>query len=181
MKIRTTMVLLMLAAMPLAAQTGKLNLNFDHLAAKAVETVDINLEGQMLRLATQFLSNHDPDQRRVREAITGLTGIYVKRFEFDQRGAYALAEMDKVRAQLDSSWERIVSVRSKHDDNVEVFVRPGEKTTRGIVIIAAEPTEFTVVQIAGEIDLEKLGDLEGEFGIPEKISKRIPSKRQEDN
>lgn len=181
MRIRNAIFLLMLAAVPLAAQTGKLIFNFDHLAAKAEETVDVTLEGPMLRLAAQFLSNRDPDQRRIKEAISGLTGIYVRSFEFDQRGAYDRAEIDKVRSQLDSTWQRIVSVRSKGEDNVEVYVRPGETTTRGIVIIAAEPTEFTVVQIVGEIDLEKLADLEGEFGIPDDISSRVPGKPQEDN
>jgi hypothetical protein len=34
------------------------------------------------------------------------------------------------------------------------------------VIIASEPREFTVVNIVGSIDLQKLRRLEGRFGIP---------------
>ena len=33
-------------------------------------------------------------------------------------------------------------------------------------IIASEPREFTIVNIVGNIDLEQLHDLEGNFSIP---------------
>jgi hypothetical protein len=36
----------------------------------------------------------------------------------------------------------------------------------GLVIIAAEPREFTVVNIVGNIDIDRLAHLQGEFGIP---------------
>lgn len=167
MRLRILFLTFTMISAPLLAQTGRLDLRFDHLADQAEQTVDVNLEGAMLRLATQFLSSRDPDSRRIKEAVSGLTGIYVRSFEFDDRGVYSAADLQKVRSQLDSTWQRIVTVRSKHKDNVEVFVRPGDKVARGIVIIAAEPTEFTVVQLVGDIDLEKLGDLNGEFGIPD--------------
>lgn len=160
-------VVWMLAPALLAAQTGKLDLRFDHLAAKAEETVDINLDGPILRLATGFLSSRDEDQRRVKEAIGGLTGIYVRSFKFGEKDSYDLSEMAKVRSQLDSTWQRIVTVRSKTANNVEIYIRAGEMTARGVVIIAAEPREFTVIHLAGEIDLERLGDLQGEFGMPD--------------
>jgi hypothetical protein len=36
----------------------------------------------------------------------------------------------------------------------------------GLAIIAAEPREFTIVNIVGSIDLEDLHKLEGKFGVP---------------
>ena len=41
----------------------------------------------------------------------------------------------------------------------------GEKMN-GLSVIAAEPKSFTVVNIVGFIDIEKLRLLEGNFGIP---------------
>ena len=35
-----------------------------------------------------------------------------------------------------------------------------------MAIIAAEPTELTVVNIVGAIDIDKLSALEGKMGIP---------------
>ena len=38
---------------------------------------------------------------------------------------------------------------------------------QGLAIIASEPREFTIVNIVGNIDLEHLHDLEGNFGVPD--------------
>ena len=69
---------LALLSLPAAAQAGRLDLRFDHLEAKAEETVDINLEGPMLRLAAKFLSAEDPDEKAVRDVVSGLTAGGVK-------------------------------------------------------------------------------------------------------
>ena len=34
-------------------------------------------------------------------------------------------------------------------------------------MIASEPREFTIVNIVGSIDIDKLAKLEGQFGIPQ--------------
>jgi hypothetical protein len=36
----------------------------------------------------------------------------------------------------------------------------------GLAVIVAEPRSLTVVNVVGRIDLEKLGALAGQFGIP---------------
>jgi hypothetical protein len=60
-----------------------------------------------------------------------------------------------------------VGVRSKHGDNVDVYFKNGGNgNLGGIVVIAAEPRELTIVNIIGTLDPEKLADLGGEFGIP---------------
>jgi hypothetical protein len=62
-------------------------------------------------------------------------------------------------------------VRSKTKENVNIMAdMHGDKIT-GLVIIAAEPREFTIVNIHGPIDIDRLADLSGQFGIPE-ITKR---------
>jgi hypothetical protein len=158
---------LALLAVPLAAQGTKLDLRFDHLEARAEEIVDINLDGPMLRLASKFLSRDDPEERAVREIVSGLTGIYVRSYEFAQPGGYSPADVERVRRQLGPAWQRIVTVRSREKDNVDIYVVAGETTANGVVIIAAEQREFTVVQLVGKIDLDRLSSLEGNFGIPE--------------
>ena len=37
----------------------------------------------------------------------------------------------------------------------------------GLAVLAADPKEITVVNIVGPVDLEKLTELEGNFGVPE--------------
>jgi hypothetical protein len=65
------------------------------------------------------------------------------------------------------AWSRIIGARSRKDKtDVEVYVRiDGDKAT-GLTVLAIEPKEFTVVNIVGAIDLEKLHRLEGQLGVP---------------
>ena len=157
-------------ATPLAAQEIKLPVNLDKLSAKAVESVDITLDGSMLRLAGRFLSGKDQDggQTRARNLISGLESISVRSFTFAAAGEYSAADVDAVRAQVQSApWGRVVGVKNKEGDNVDVYFKDGgEGKLAGIVLIAAEPKELTVVSIAGAIDPSQLGDLGGQFGIP---------------
>lgn len=39
--------------------------------------------------------------------------------------------------------------------------------TEGVAIIAAEPKQLTIVNIVGPIDLAKLAQLQGQFGVPQ--------------
>jgi hypothetical protein len=152
----------------LAAQEIKLPVNLDKLAAKAVESVDITLDGAMLRLAGRFLSGKDQDQTRAKNLISGLQSVSVRSFQFASAGEYSAADVEAVRAQVQSApWGRVVGVKNKEGENVDVYFKDGgEGKLAGIVLIAAEPKELTVVSIVGNIDPSQLGELGGEFGIP---------------
>lgn len=157
-------LLTLLAAMPVAAQ--KINLDFPELAERAEEEVEITLDASMLRMAAKFFSGHDADERAVRDMINGLSGIYVRSYQFDSDWEYDRNLFKRVKSQLGATWKPFVNVRSKTKDNVVIMAdMRGDKIT-GLVIIASEPREFTIVNIDGPIDIERLSSLEGEFGIP---------------
>ena len=79
------------------------------LAKRATETVDITLDPSLLRLAANFMTDHDADEAAVKELLQGLQGIYVRSYEFDEVGAYSRADIDAVRAQLGKgAWTRLV-------------------------------------------------------------------------
>ena len=157
--------ILALGALPLLAQAPRLKLDpLDRLAGAASEVVDVTLDGSTLRTATRFL-DQDPSTR----ALTRhLEGIYVKSLEFDKPGEYSPADLDAIRAQMPPpAWSRIVQVQSKKDGHVEVFLLgDGHGGNLGLVVLAAEAKELTVVNIVGAISLQELGSLEGKFGIP---------------
>lgn len=165
---------LLFLALPLGAQTT-LDLDFPGLSEKAEEVVDITLDASLLRTAAKFFSSHDADERALRDMISGLQGIYVRSYEFAHDGEYDRKLADRVKSQLGPTWKTFVTVRSKTKENVNIYAdMRGDKIT-GLVIIASEPREFTVVHINGPIDIERLADLEGQFGIPE-ISKERKSR-----
>lgn len=167
-------------ALGLAAPAwAQLSLNLDHLAKSAKETVEITLDGGLLQLAGRFLSAEKPDEAKVKEIVSGLTGIYVRSFEFDRANAYGDGDLEEIRKQMRGpGWTRIVrhmagAQKGRDAREVsEIYVRSEGNRSTGVTIITAEPRELTVVQILGDIDLDKLGDLSGQFGIP-KLTKRI--------
>src|SRR5258705_13721174 len=85
------------------------------LATKASETVDVNLDEKVLALTWNFLGN-DPDDKKVKEIVSGLKGIYVKSFSFETEGQYSDADLESVRSQLrNSAWTKIVNISSKKE------------------------------------------------------------------
>jgi len=152
-------------ALPLRAEDAKIDITFLDFSATAAETVDVTLDGQMLRLAAKFLAD-DPDDKEVAQLVSGLSGIYVRSYTFDEKGSYTKADVERIRKQLGPGWSRIVSSRSRDGEDVEIWVRSKNDKVAGLVILAAEPNELTVVNLVGEIDIDKLSRLENQFGIP---------------
>ena len=173
--------LLAAAGTPALAQAAKIQLpNLEHLHSKATEVVDVSLDGALLKLAEKFLSGeHSSDEAKVKEMIQGLQGVYVKSFEFDKEGQYSKEDVEAVRSQLRGpGWSRVVGVLSRQGgDNVEVYTMTEGGQMSGMAIIAADPKEFTIVNIVGVVDLEKLVELGGRFGIP-KLGKEKKSKKE---
>lgn len=158
-------LLLILGAQPLRAQPARLKLDgLERLAGAASEVVDVTLDGSTLQMATKFMDKDPQTQALVRN----LQGIYVKSFEFDRPDAYTPADLEAIRAQLQPpGWSRIVNVQSRKDGHVEVFLLgDGRGGNLGLAVLAAEPKGLTVVNILGPIDLQSLGSLEGQLGIP---------------
>lgn len=172
MKLRISIVLslaLFAATAFGAAPEPKLLLpSFDGLSEKASETVTITLDSTLLGMAARFLDPNNPEDAAAREVLTGLQGIYVKSFTFEEDFAYPKADIERVRKQLSSpGWSRLVEVRSKKEQaNVDIYMSVSGNRALGLAIIASEPREFTIVNIVGSVDLDKLHQLEGKFGVP---------------
>jgi len=176
---RKALALVLWLALPalLRAQEIKLPPDVEKLSAKAKETVEVNMDGPMLRWASKFLSSEDPDERKAAKLVANLKGIYVRISEFDKDGAYSADEVEALRSQFRPPvWSRVVGVRSERDgDNVDIFFRLEDEHMTGIVIVAAEAKELTFVNIVGPIEVDQLADLGGEFGIP-KLDRKSLSK-----
>jgi len=97
-----------------------------------------------------------------------LQGIYIRSYTFDKDAAYQQADIDAVRNQLSApGWNRLVQTRSrKSQANVDIYIMVADNQATGLALIASEPRQFTIVNIVGAIDLDKLHKLEGQFGVP---------------
>src|SRR6266536_738377 len=93
----------------LSAQDISLGL-FSALAPKAVEKVNVSLDGALLQLAAGFLDKSDPEEAKVKGLVGVLKAIYVRSLTFAKAGEYSNADIKGIRGQL-KGWSEIVSVQ----------------------------------------------------------------------
>ena len=155
-------LLLLAILVPTAAlaQGARLQLgHLDKLADKAEETVDVTIDAAMLKESAGFLAGKGSDIAKVHQVLQGITGIYVKSFEFNAPNAYTEADVEVVRKQLAGrGWSRIVGIREK-GELTEIYLWKEGDTNGGLAMISAERNELTVVNIIGRVDLASLGAL----------------------
>ncbi len=155
-------------------QDAKLRIdNLNRLTDKAVQIVDINLGESLIKLAASVLSEkRSPDEGKIKELIKDIQGVFVKRFEFEKEGEFNDSDILPISSQLhgNPAWERIVGVISKKKGgdriNVEVYLMTQGTLIKGLAVLATEAKAITVVNLVGPVDLQKLSELEGKFGIP---------------
>jgi hypothetical protein len=174
------MPLIALAVCAAQAQMLKIPPSFDKLSDKAEEVADVTLGPDMLGMASKFLSDKDPDEKAAKQLVGGLKGIFVRSYKFANEGEYSDADVELLRAQLRApGWSCVVNVRNKKErENVQVCFYADNGKSAGMAVVATKPKELTIVTIAGPIDPEHLGALEGQFGIP-KVDLDSKPKKQE--
>ena len=156
-------------AVTVSAQDPRIQLShLDHLATRASQTVDVSVDERLIQLAAKVFNDKDEDEAQIKKLVSGLKGIYVKSFEFDNEGDYSPADVESIRSQLRGPlWSRLVNVTSKKEGIVEVYLMLNGDQVSGLAVLAFEAKELTVVNIVGPVDLQKLSQLEGQLGVPE--------------
>jgi len=141
----------------------------DYLETKARDVVEVNIDGKMLEMAKRVLVKvEDKNAKQVGEAIKGLKGIYVRVYNFENENEYNVADIDGIRASLQSpGWERLANVRSKkNNQKVDVFTMFSGDLMSGLAVVVSESKSVAVVNVIGTIDIEMLAELSGKFNIP---------------
>lgn len=163
------LLFLMLAALPAYGQDARIQMGqLDRFNDDADKVISVEVNESLIQLALSALkAERSVNEGKIKEILSGLKGIYVKRFEFEKEGSYTAADVEYIRSQLSGpGWAKIANVRSKRAGNYDVVIMSEGSVIRGLAVLAAEPRALTVVNIIGPIDIAKLRDLEGNFGIP---------------
>jgi hypothetical protein len=139
--------------------------DFAGLSGKATDSVDITIDGILMSIAKKFARESGDEEMQV---LSDIKSVRVRNFEFDSEGAYSVADIDSVRRQLSApGWSQLVSAHRQSDnEDVDVYVCTEGEKILGLAVVASEPRSFTIVNIIGNIDIDKLSKLEGKFGIP---------------
>jgi hypothetical protein len=133
----------------------KLELQFDKLAAKARQKTEVDLDRSAIGL---FLKNSGA--KGLDSVLSGVTGVAVRNYEFDQAGAYSDTDLELLRKQVAGAagWSRIINVKEDRE-STEIYMFSQGDTPGGFLIISAEPKELTVVHVQGTIQLAQLQEL----------------------
>jgi hypothetical protein len=169
LRLATMLLALSVAAVATGAPSARLTLpDLTTLEEQASEVIDVTLDQQLLGMASRFLDPKNPDERNAKEIVSGLQGVYVRSLEFDEPYSLSKADVESIRRQLRApGWNRIVGVRSRKErSDVEVYILVSGEKALGLAVLAVEPRQFTIVNIVGNIDLEKLHRIEGQLGVP---------------
>jgi hypothetical protein len=159
---------------------------FSSLLPKATEHVEVTLDSSLVQLAASFLTNDNHgtskaiEDAKAKQLLSGLKGIYVRSLTFAKPGEYSRADVEKIQTQL-KGWNPIVSVHEAGEDT-GIYIKTDGQKIQGIVILSAEPTELTLVNIVGTIQLEDLKNLSGKFGIPDlgDVGEKAGQKKKEE-
>ena len=141
------------------------------MESQARDVVEVNIDGKMLELAkrvTAKIKDSDGDAKKIGEAISGLKGIYVRVYRFENENEYNIADVDALRSQLNSpGWERLANVRSKRNNQkVDVFTMFSGDIMSGVAVVISEAKSVAVINVIGPIDIETLVELSGKMNIP---------------
>ncbi len=161
---------LTLSALCPAAQPPVLRLpSLALMERDAVESVNVTLGPFALGLM-KFAMRHadaqnDPQAEAVTEVLRGLKNVQVHNYRFKRDHLYAQADLESLRSQLASpDWHQIVQVRDhEKSEDVDIYCSLDNDKITGMVILAAEPREFTLVNIVGEVDPNQIAALRRTF------------------
>ena len=63
-------------------------------------------------------------------------------------------------------WQSVHQQKRSPQENVDVYLNTDGDRILGLAVIASDPRSFTIVNIIGSIDVDKLAKLKGQFHIP---------------
>jgi len=150
------------------------------LAARAEHVTEVTLDKNMLAFAAKFMDgkNDDKDEQAAKQMIQNLTGVYVREYEFQKEHAYTEDDIEGLRKYFESTeWSPMVRERTKgHPEGTDVYIKLVDGKMQGLFVLDAEEKELSLVLILGPIDLNNLGKLGGNFGIPKDAIKKAEKK-----
>jgi len=152
------------------------------LAERAEHVTEVTLDKNMLAFAAKFMNkDKDDDDKEVREMIQGLRGVYVRDYEFTKDNEYSNDELEGLRKFIQGSdWSPMVHERTKGaKEGTDVYLKMVNNQVQGLFVLDAEPRELSLVLILGPIDMDKIGALGGNFGIPRQAVRDVKKAQRE--
>lgn len=134
---------------------------------ESVDAVDVTLGPVGLGFLRFFSSfgDHDPDSAAAMSLLHGVHRVEVRSYQFAADHSYRQTDLEALRAQFTTpDWQHIIQTRSRSSDgDVDIYCAFKGRTITRVVIIAAQPREFSWINIAGAMSPEQIGALRHGF------------------
>jgi tetratricopeptide (TPR) repeat protein len=167
---------LMITSLAFSAEKSKVKgvIDVDHPDIGEAK-VEVNLAGPLFTLAAKAVEEDNPDAS---EFLASLRVVKVRIYDevaFGDKTPDEVLEFYKKQLQK-SDWELLARVREERSD-VRVYALIEGDVVSGLVVLVvniyAENKDAVIVNLAGEIDLTKLSEIDkltgGALGLPEKL------------
>jgi hypothetical protein len=152
--------LLAIATTALAAQQLDFKV-LDKIGEKATSKTEIGMSGAELKAAVGLLDNKNADEANAKKGIEGLTGYFMRVFEF-KNGGFKIGDLKPLTDQLKApDWSRFLNVE-EGSELVQMWFHMSSGAPDGMLMIVAEEKELVVINAMGitnMADLEKLKNL----------------------
>jgi hypothetical protein len=154
------------------------------LAERATHVTEVTLDKNMLAFAAKFMDkdkDDDEDDKAVKDMVRNLKGVYVRDYEFDKDHSYTSDELEGLRKYFEgSNWSPMVHERTKGiAEGTDVYLKLEDGKVEGLFVLDAEARELSLVLILGPVDIDKISELGGSFGIPKSAGKVIKKAAKE--
>jgi hypothetical protein len=151
--------------------------DFEALERRATDSVNISMGPFMLQTAARLMHDQNPDDTALGRILGGITCLEIHSFQFAEDFAYAESDLDAVRRQVAGpEWTPLVAVRDhRQHEKVDIRMRTDHARPSGLVLIASEPREFTILVITGKFRAEDVPQLERGLHLFGESSDRGPA------
>jgi tetratricopeptide (TPR) repeat protein len=138
--------------------------------------VEVNLAGALFSLAAKIVGKDDPEAA---ELLANLKSVKVRIYDEVALGGKSFDEvMSFYKQQLEKTkWEIMARVKDK-ESTVGVYALVKKDTVSGLVVLVGNPKEFIVVNLAGNIDLAKLSEIDDITGIDLNLPDNLDFKKR---
>ena len=185
---RALFVSLILTA-PVWGLTGaKVDVDQPGLEKKADQVVEVNLEGKTLEQGSRLLAIRQGVSAPVKSLLGKLKGIYRRTYRFATGGdGYEDADVASIHERMTGEgWAPVIKAEDvSKRESVTIYSYTEGENVRGVTVISSDPSEVTVVNIVGDVDLPALIEAGESFGVPtmhigstelEKLKVKLPQK-----
>jgi hypothetical protein len=178
--VSTAVLLLFFSAAPgraqqkLSDQPGYISIEELGIFPREDLSVEINLDGAILRMVAEFTKGEDP---AFAEVMKNLKAIQVQVFPLtESKDDVVRGKVDRaVRWLEDRGWTSMVRVREQGDESYIYLKKSGDQIV-GLTILAIQAgEEAAMINIVGRIDPAQIGRLGESLDIPQ-LKKATPKK-----